>query len=158
MKKAGTILIYNCSGPEFSKMRQIFAMLHLLMRQVTPEKYEMTLLEVADGTGTPLAEGGEPIEDNMLVFCGLHSALLRQVLEVLRLAKLPPIPYKAVLTVNNKDMNSKQLYEELRKERAALQAAKEEALKKKEEGEAQTEAQQSETQSDAQQTESQPEA
>lgn len=131
MKKAGTILIYNCSGPEFSKMRQIFAMLHLLMRQVTPEKYEMTLLEVADGTGTPLAEGGEPIADNMLVFCGLHSVLLRQVLEVLRLAKLPPIPYKAVLTANNKDLNSIQLYEELRKERAALEAAKNELANQK---------------------------
>ena len=29
---AGTILMYNLSGPEFSKLRQIFAMLRLRMR------------------------------------------------------------------------------------------------------------------------------
>ena len=121
MKKAGTVLIYNCSGPQFSKMRQIFAMLRLLMRQVTPEKYELTLLDVANGNGEPTTEPGEPIAENMLVFCGLNSALLNQVLEILRLSKLPPIHFKAVLTADNKDWNSKQLYQELCKEKEALE-------------------------------------
>ena len=122
MKKAGTVLIYNCSGPQFSKMRQIFAMLRLLMRQVTPEKYELTLTELANGTGEPLPEGGEPIAENMLVFCGVNGALLNQVLEILRLSKLPPIHLKAVMTADNKDWTSKQLYEELCKERDSLAA------------------------------------
>ncbi len=122
MKKAGTVLIYNCSGPQFSKMRQIFAMLRLLMRQVTPDKYELSLLDVANGNSEPTSEPGEPITENMLVFCGLHGALLQQVLEILRLSKLPPIHYKAVLTSENKDWNSKQLYEELCKEKQALEA------------------------------------
>ena len=122
MKKAGTVLIYNCSGPQFSKMRQIFAMLRLLMRQVTPDKYDLTLEQVAVGSGDPLPEGGEPIAENMLVFYGVNGALLNQVLEILRLSKLPPIPLKAVVTTENKDWNSKQLYEELCKERDALAA------------------------------------
>ncbi len=124
MKKAGTVLIYNCSGPQFSKMRQIFAMLRLLMRQVTPDKYELSLLDVANGNGEPSTEPGEPITENMLVFCGVNGALLNQVLEILRLSKLPPIPYKAVLTTDNKDWNSKQLFEELCKEKEALEQAK----------------------------------
>ena len=40
MKNAGTILMYNCSGPEFSRLRQIFAMLRLRMRVVEPDRYQ----------------------------------------------------------------------------------------------------------------------
>ena len=44
--KSGTILMYECSGPEYSKLRQIFAMLRLRMRPVTPDKYHLTLAEL----------------------------------------------------------------------------------------------------------------
>ena len=44
------------------------------------------------------------------------------MLEVIRLAKLPPIPMKAVLTMNNLQWNTMQLYEELCREREAVQA------------------------------------
>ena len=47
--KSGTILMYECSGPEYSKLRQIFAMLRLRMRVVNPDKYHLTLAELADG-------------------------------------------------------------------------------------------------------------
>ena len=47
-----------------------------------------------------------------------------QVLEVIRLAKLPPIPMKAVLTMNNLQWNTMQLYEELCREREAMEAQK----------------------------------
>ncbi len=122
MKKAGTVLVYNCSGPKFAKMHQIFAMLRLLMRNVTPDKYDISLMDLALGQGEP-GEAQEPIPESMLVFCGVNQALLQQVLEVLRLSKLPPIPMKAVLTETNKDWNSKQLYEELCKEREAMNEA-----------------------------------
>ena len=126
MKKAGTILIYNCNGPKFSKMRQIFAMLRLLMRPVTPDKYDLPLKDLVAGTGEASAEPGEAFQENMLVFCGLPSALLHQVLDVLRLADLPPIHFKAVLTETNQDWDSRQLYKELQEEKAALEAAKSE--------------------------------
>ena len=122
MKKAGTVLVYNCSGPKFAKMHQIFAMLRLLMRNVTPDKYELSLMDLAMGQGEP-GEAQEPIPESMLVFCGVNQALLQQVLEVLRLSKLPPISMKAILTETNKDWNSKQLYEELCKEREAMNEA-----------------------------------
>ena len=119
MKKAGTVLVYNCSGPKFAKMHQIFAMLRLLMRNVTPDKYDLTLTQLALGQGEP-GEAREPIPESMLVFCGVNQALLHQVLEVLRLSKLPPIPMKAILTETNQEWNSIQLYEELCKERDAM--------------------------------------
>lgn len=119
---AGTILMYNCSGPEFSKLRQIFAMLRLRMRPVTPDRYHVELQELANGKGEPAAEVGEAIPEAMLVFCGLHNALLRQVLEVIRLANLPPIPLKAILTTENVTWDTLKLREELLKEKEAIAA------------------------------------
>lgn len=118
--RSGTVLLYNCSGPEFSKLRQIFAMLRLRMRPVEPERYHVPLAQLADGQGEPAAEVPEAIPEAMLVFCGLHQALLHQVLEVIRLAQLPPIPLKAVLTGANREWDSLQLREELMKEREAI--------------------------------------
>ena len=120
--RSGTVLMYNCSGPEYSKLRQIFAMLRLRMRPVEPERYHVPLGQLAEGKG----ESGEPtqaIGESMLVFCGLGQALLNQVLEVIRLAQLPPIPLKAVLTESNKEWDTVQLYEELKKEREAIAAS-----------------------------------
>ena len=116
MKNAGTILIYNCSGAPFSKLKQIFAMLRLRMRVVEPSRYHISLGELAQGKGEPGAEA-EPLPEPMLVFCYMPQALLNQVLEVIRVAKLPPISLKAVLTDTNQDWNTHQLYEELLKER-----------------------------------------
>ena len=118
--KSGTVLLYNCSGPEFSKLRQIFAMLRLRMRPVAPEQYHIALEQLARGEGEPGQAGEEAIPEAMLVFCGLNQALLHQVLEVIRVAKLPPIPLKAVLTQSNQSWDSLQLHQELLKEREAI--------------------------------------
>ena len=135
MKNAGTVLLYNCSAPEFSKLKQIFAMLRLRMRVVEPDRYHVPLEELAVqvGGGSPApevpvdpkpAETAEALPEPMLVFCGLGQALLNQVLEVIRLAKLPPIPLKAVLTDTNQAWNTVQLHEELLREREAIAAQK----------------------------------
>lgn len=121
MKNAGTILMYNCSGEEFSRLRQIFAMLRLRMRVVGPDRYHVPLEELAKGKGEP-GETAESLPEPMLVFCYLPQALLHQVLEVIRVAKLPPIPMKAVLTTANQEWDTLQLYEELCKERESVAA------------------------------------
>ena len=123
MKNAGTILMYNCSGEEFSKLRQIFAMLRLRMRAVEPDRYHIPLGELAQGKGEP-GEVGEPLPEPMLVFCDLPQALFNQVLEVIRAAKLPPIPLKAVLTDTTRTWDIRQLHAELLKEREAIAAQK----------------------------------
>ena len=121
--RSGTILMYNCSGPEFSKLRQIFAMLRMRMHPVTPDRYHVSLIDLANGKGEPAETAPAPMEEAMLVFCGVRQPLLNQVLEVIRLAKLPPIPLKAVLTVGNQEWDSLKLREELLKEREAMEQA-----------------------------------
>ena len=123
MKNAGTVLMYNCSGEKFSKLKQIFAMLRLRMRVVEPERYHLPLEELAQGKGEP-GEAAEPLDEPMLVFCYMGQALLNQVLEIIRLAKLPPIPLKAVLTESNRTWNTLELHAELLKEREAVEAQK----------------------------------
>ena len=122
MKNAGTVLMYNCSE-EFSRLKQIFAMLRLRMRVVEPDRYHVSLEELAQGKGEP-GEKAQPLAEPMLVFCGLPQALLNQVLEVIRVANLPPIPLKAILTETNRTWDTRQLYAELLKEREAIAAEK----------------------------------
>ena len=122
--KAGTILMYQCSGSEYSKLRQIFAMLRLRMRPVEPDRYHLTLAELSQGQGELAAQQApeQIVQEPMLVFCELSEALLAQVLEVIRLAKLPPIALKAVLTQDNRDWTTAQLYQELLRERESIAA------------------------------------
>lgn len=121
--KTGIVLLYNCSGPKFSKLHQILAMLRIRMRRVQPEQYKLTLLELARGEGEPMENPGEPFAENMIVFCGLNQAFLNQILEVIRLAKLPPIELKAVLTTENQTWDSIKLHQELLEEKQNIEAA-----------------------------------
>ena len=122
MKNAGIVLMYNCGGPEYAKLRQIFAMLRLRMRPVEPNRYHIPLEELQRGEGEPVETDEAPIPERMLVFCGLGDKLLQQVLQVIRFAQLPPIPLKAVLTDVNREWDSRKLREELLKEREAIVA------------------------------------
>ena len=123
MKNAGTVLMYNCSGEEFSKLKQIFAMLRLRMRPVEPDRYHVSLDELSRGEGDP-NQPASPLPEPMLVFCGMGQALLNQVLEIIRISKVPPISLKAVLTDTNRSWTTAQLYEELLKERETIAAQK----------------------------------
>ncbi len=152
-RKIGTVLMYNCSGPEYSKLRQIFAMLRIRMHPIAPERYHVALNELVDGKGEPVAEGEAPeaFEERMLVFCHMHQLMLHRVLEVIRLAELPPIQLKAVLTESNQTWDSVQLREELLRERETIaeqvqaerakkaEAEKAEADKAEQSGEAEAE-------------------
>lgn len=66
----------------------------------------------------------EALPEAMLGFLRTEQRSAQQVLEVIRLAKLPPIPLKAVLTASNQEWDTHQLYEELKKEREAIAAQK----------------------------------
>lgn len=83
-----TVLMYNCSGPEWAKLRQIFLMLRVRIRQVAPEQYGLTLEELLSRS-----EESRPVEESflepMLVFCGLAQGRLDQILTTMNRAGLP---------------------------------------------------------------------
>lgn len=120
--KSGTVLMYNCSGPEYSKLRQVFAMLRVRMRPVQSDRYHLSLLELARGEGEAVENAAGEMQERMLVFCGMNQAFLTQVLEVIRLSKLPEIEFKAVLTTENQTWTSLELRDHLREEKEKLSA------------------------------------
>ena len=122
MKKSNTgfVLIYNCRGPKFAKLPQILAMLRVRMRRVEPNQYHLPIEMLAAGEGEPMENPGQPIAEDMLVFCNMNQMFLDQLLEVIRLSKFPPI-LKAAMTMDNKDWDSRKLYEELVAEKKAIE-------------------------------------
>ena len=114
-----TVLLYNCSGPQWSKLRQVFLMQKLRMKAVVPGQYGLTLSQVLEGSGET-AGVEEEFSDPMLVFCSLTGPQLDRLLGAMKRSKLPPIPLKAVLTPTNRDWTSQQLWQELRREHQAM--------------------------------------
>ena len=123
--KSGIVLLYNCSGPKFTKLGHIFAMLGLRMRRIQPAQYGQSLIDLAQGVEGTAVEA-EAFSENMLVFCGLNQAFLNQLLEVIRLAKLPEIHLKAILTEDNQHWDSIKLHEELLAEKEKIEQAAQE--------------------------------
>ena len=130
MKKSNTgfVLIYNCRGPKFAKLPQILAMLRIRMRRVEPNQYHLPIEMLAAGEGEPMENPGQPIAEDMLVFCNMNQLFLDQLLEVIRMSKFPPI-LKAAMTVDNKEWDSLKLHGELLAEKAAIEAAAKEEPK-----------------------------
>ena len=116
-----TVLMYNCDGEQWSKLRQIFLMLRVRIRPVEADQYGLTLAELLSRSG---AKRGveEDFSDPMLVFCGLSQGKLDQMLTAMARAQLPRIALKAMLTPTNAGWTSQQLWTELRREHAAMEA------------------------------------
>ena len=116
------VLLYNCSGPQWTKLHQMMMMLRFRIRMIRPEQYHLPLEQLAQGQGEPAADNvPETFPESMMVFCGVGQAQLEAILNAVRLSKLPPIPLKAVLTDSNREWDSVRLHKELLKEKAALE-------------------------------------
>ncbi len=118
------VLLYNCGGAQWAKLRQMLVMLRIRVRTVTAEQYGLPLEALAAGKTDGLTPDpiDEEFSDPMLVFCDIPDPKLEQVLMTMRRAQLPPIALKAVLTPTNRAWNSQQLWTELRREHEAMTA------------------------------------
>ena len=116
-----TVLMYNCSGPEWAKLRQIFLMLRVRICPVEADQYGLTLAELLSRSGEKRGVE-EDFSDPMLVFCGLSQGKLDQLLTAMGRSGLPRITLKAMLTPTNAGWTSQQLWTELRREHAAMEA------------------------------------
>ena len=116
-----TVLMYNCSGPEWAKLRQIFLMLRVRIRTVEPDQYGLTLEDLLNRTEEK-AGVEEEFHEPMLVFCHMSHDTLDHLLTTMGRAGLPRIALKAMLTPTNRTWNSQQLWTELRQEHEAVHA------------------------------------
>ena len=116
-----TVLMYNCSGEQWSKLRQIFLMLRVRIRPVEADQYGLTLEDLL-GRSEEKAPVEEKFSDPMLVFCNLPHEKLDHLLTAMGRAGLPRIALKAMLAPTNRTWTSQQLWTELRREHEAMQA------------------------------------
>ena len=116
-----TVLMYNCSGEQWAKLRQILLMLRVRIRPVEADQYGLTLEDLL-GRSEEKAPVEEEFSDPMLVFCNLPHEKLDHLLTAMGRAGLPRIALKAMLTPTNRTWTSQQLWTELRREHEAMQA------------------------------------
>ena len=116
-----TVLMYNCDGEQWAKLRQIFLMLRVRIRPVEVDQYGLTLEDLL-GRSEEKAPVEEEFSDPMLVFCNLPHEKLDHLLTAMGRAGLPRIALKAMLTPTNRTWTSQQLWTELRREHEAMQA------------------------------------
>ncbi len=116
-----TVLMYNCDGEQWAKLRQIFLMLRVRIRPVEADQYGLTLEDLL-GRSEEKAPVEEEFSDPMLVFCNLPHEKLDHLLTAMGRAGLPRIALKAMLTPTNRTWTSQQLWTELRREHEVMQA------------------------------------
>ena len=116
-----TVLMYNCDGEQWAKLRQIVLMLRVRIRPVEADQYGLTLEDLL-GRSEEKSPVEEEFSDPMLVFCNLPHEKLDHLLTAMGRAGLPRIALKAMLTPTNRTWTSQQLWTELRREHEAMQA------------------------------------
>ena len=84
-----------------------------------------TLEQVAAGKGEEDPKQQADIPEAMMVFCDLGPGRLDQLLNTMRRTEFPPVLLKAVLTPTNRTWDSRQLWQELRREHEAMRGGQE---------------------------------
>lgn len=127
MKKGNQlVLLYEIEGKQREQtLKLICVKLGIRIKVVPKEDYLETIGYIAKIKGCTSVETvyeGEKLGEEMMVLVGFSSAKIDELLLEIRKAQIGKIQLKAVLTEYNKDWNSIQLHEELKKEHEAMRA------------------------------------
>ena len=119
VRRAPLALAYGCADEE--RLREVFAAMGAQVRVLKGEDWG-TRLGVLAGEAGPAggAEAAAP-QPSVLVFAYFTDALLDKALAALRTAQLA-FDYKAALTPTNRTWTLQMLLEELKRERAHIEA------------------------------------
>lgn len=122
----GVLLAYELEKGTERELKSLAMALGHQVKLVSSSNYGESLGYVAGIAGFKKAnvkDTGEKLGSEMLIFCGLDSVAMDQLLAALRERKLR-IPLKAVITPHNIQWSSRMLYEELKKEHESMAAMK----------------------------------
>lgn len=93
-------------------------------RSMVPSDFTRSLGSLAGITGIPSKTNSflstEKIQDEMLVFSGFEQEVLESFLNLYRAKGIGKIDYKAMVTMHNIFWTPEALYQELKKEHAAM--------------------------------------
>lgn len=122
MRRNETVLLYAVKDKEKRKRIQtLLLLMGVRIRMVEPKQYALPIAQLLEGKTEQDALEEEvteelcEFEEEMLVLSGFSGNRLDELLLALRRQKAR-VDLKAVVTDSNKTWNSKELYQELRKE------------------------------------------
>lgn len=121
----GLVLYYNAAdSQEAAKARLVFIRMGLLVKPITPEQLGQAVGSFAglDVPAPAAPAAPDPIPESMMIFSGLRGSELDRTLSALLKAGVPRSVYKAVVTPGNAAWSFYQLYDELRRERTAVES------------------------------------
>ncbi|MDO4303012.1 MAG: DUF3783 domain-containing protein [Bacillota bacterium] len=121
----GIILLFHFEeGPQFDAVCKALFLTQITVRNVRREAYGMTIGQLADRQTPPKSNVlSSELDGQMIVFANLSEDELNRALALLRSnPACGKIPYKAIMTDNNKKWNAYELLAELKKEHAAMHA------------------------------------
>lgn len=61
-------------------------------------------------------DGGDDFAEEMMIMCGFTQSMIQELLTRIRRQRMAPVALKAILTETNQNWNSREIYEELKKE------------------------------------------
>lgn len=122
------ILLYNIEDKTLQKKYQILCLkMGFRVKLVKPSEYKEPIGALAGAKDIPLSGilyEGETFLEPMMVMKIYSQQKLNQFLSGVRKEGIPRIDLKAILTEYNKEWDSFQLYEEIKKEHEAMKAGK----------------------------------
>lgn len=114
------------SDPMLSAVRRAALPLKLRVRAAAPEQAGQKLGFLLGRKGFEALEGeAPPVPDPILVLDGFTGARMDALLRALARARVPRTVYKAAVTATNVDWTLYALWQELQKEREALERGEE---------------------------------
>lgn len=116
------LLMFNLSPSEESAARRGAMLAKVKPIKVNASLYECTLEDIANGV-TQGKYNGEIPDKKMLVMCGFSSSQMSILMMFMQKNKAR-MDYNAVMTDTNKDWNPLQMFEEMEKEKQAIEAKK----------------------------------
>lgn len=118
------LLLYDPIGSAWvPKLKQYCAVQGLRLRPLEASDLSRTVGALAQGLTAPesAAEKAPAIPEPILIFCSLSNAQLDRLLAALRRMEVPRSVLKAVLTPDNAGWPLSALYQELCRERQAME-------------------------------------
>ncbi|MDO4454444.1 MAG: DUF3783 domain-containing protein [Eubacteriales bacterium] len=127
MKSQKTILVYEMKREKEEKVLAICRKRQITVKKIQPLEYAQSLGSLARISGIPQngrKDTGTLLGEEMMVFSGMDTNEMDLFLNDYKNMGISPVELKAVLTPYNIFWNSRQLYEELQKERNSFQAGR----------------------------------
>lgn len=128
MAEQAAALLYNLEHSEKGKkVKFLLIRMGIRIKNIQPQQYQIPLGILSGVSKLPEdadafpSYTGEGFEEEMLVMKNFTNAQLDEFLYRMRREGIPRIDLKAVLTPSNLSWDSLTLYEELKKEHAAMQ-------------------------------------